>query len=67
VIFETVARPAYPSPMLVPKQDTVKDWMKGQRKTLSFDPGKKLKLLLEMSQATAVAGFCPFPRLLAAH
>jgi UDP-2,3-diacylglucosamine pyrophosphatase LpxH len=27
----------------------VKDWMRGQRKTLSFDPGKQLKLLLELS------------------
>ena len=27
----------------------VKDWMKQQRKTLSFDPGRKLKLLLELS------------------
>ncbi len=27
----------------------VKDWMKDQRRVLSFDPGKKLKLLLELS------------------
>jgi hypothetical protein len=27
----------------------VKDWMKAQRRTLQFDPGKQLKLLLELS------------------
>jgi UDP-2,3-diacylglucosamine pyrophosphatase LpxH len=27
----------------------VKDWMRDQRKVLSFDPGRKLKLLLELS------------------